>query len=140
LDFLYAKSLYFDRRLNLREIEQQAGKHEWAYAYSKMIGTVEDIYERLYMTDQLVDFPIAFTPRFTLGLFRLEWKRKLTFVASSVIDRALLEYNTLQGPIEIDMPARFGNFALKVIRKVKYWVGDRKGIEANKERPEQRTS
>lgn len=128
LDFLYAKSLLLDRKLNLDKIAKQAKKYEWEHAFSRMIHTLEDAYRALYVDDQVIGFPIVFPPSFTLKLFVLDPKRKITFIASSLIDRVLYGYGVAQTSAGFELPEALHDVVLRLIRRVKYWVGDRKGI------------
>jgi hypothetical protein len=129
LDFLYAKTLLIDGHLHIDEILQQTESKKWDYAFSRITSLIREVYKRLYVSGESVDFPLVFSPSFTLKCFQMDSKAKFSFVLSTLLDRALYEYRILQRSVPIKISQEIESFTLRSIRKVKHWVGDRKGID-----------
>jgi hypothetical protein len=127
LDFMYAHALLLSN-LDFDLVVEQAKKHGWEPIYHAMINVIRSIGQDLYFNGMNVRFPIMFSPRFILRFIDLNTKRKIAFTSSNVVDLALNKYQGFQGAYNVEIPEKIHKLTLQGMRKVKAWVGDRKGI------------
>jgi hypothetical protein len=133
LDFLYAKSM-FAKCSNLDNILQQTDKHKWTYAFFTMLSTIKNIHYKLYSTStsNLINFPVIFSPKFILRAFQgfegipINEKKRILFVASTLMDSVLYRYQLLSPPISIEITEEVKNIILKGMHKVRHYLGDHK--------------
>lgn len=127
LDFMYVCSL-LSSDLEFNQVVQQAKRYKWENACFAMIDVIKRLRSDLYVNNRSASFPVMFPPNFVLRFFKLSAKRKLAFAASSLVDLAIHRYERLESSLNFEVPETIHITTLRVIRKVKHWVGDRKGM------------
>jgi len=134
IDFLYAKKLLSDINLNYSDLEFQTKKHNWYYAYRIFTSILNDLYVQIYHQQQPINFPIQFSANFILETFHnsithnITNNNKIIFIISTILDYVFNDYQMMQRRIPLTMSTTFEEVILKIIRKVKFMTGDRKGI------------
>lgn len=138
LDFLYAKSLLTES-LNRNDLLEQVDKYRWSYAFCMLSSIVRNIYQSSYLSSsnhKFGGFPLLFSPKFILKALRgftdfpsVSEKRKLIFIASTLIDNIVHKYFLLQRYTSVQMPNKLKDTLMETICRIRNWSGDHKGID-----------
>jgi hypothetical protein len=135
LDFLYAKELLhqgIDADRLFKKDEHRKGN----YAFITMLATINRICQKLYSTNPSgsVDFPFVLSPKQVLQAIEgcvdvpIHARLKLSFILSTLFDRAFNRYQIMRRSAEIDVPDRMKNLLMRSIYTTRSWAGDHKSL------------
>lgn len=139
LDFLYARSLLKSFKVMPSEILFQIDEYGWTHAFLKFISTVNDLDNRLCLgadsKEATINFPKQFSAKYLLQAFGdfadlpIDTRRKLMFIASTLVDAAQLRYQSLSYSHSIEVEGRMKDILQETIYKIRHLVGDSKAHE-----------
>jgi hypothetical protein len=134
LDFLYADSIIERGLVCFDETLQQPKKYHWENAFCHFYALVREIHDKLSSEKQASDvsFPVRFSAKFLFSAFggfthqEVSGQRKIAFIISTLMDRALLEYALFARSTSTELGESTRSNLLKPLHRLRHSVGDSK--------------
>jgi hypothetical protein len=128
------KKVLTSNNLNLSELRNETKKYGWYPAFERMVLLFKELYRKVYICQEPLNFPYLFSAKLILDIFegfkdlRIKSGTKSIFVASTLIDHIFYNYQIIQRKAPLTIPPVVERLMLRSIRKIRYLSGDRKGI------------